>query len=261
MCIRDSLDSLHAKVIRGDNGAIVGSANFSSNGLGLEGAESRHWQEAGVFTDDAAQVQSINAWYKGIWNTAVKIDEKALVAAEQDWLSRRYERPVSKSGKRFINASSEALKDRPICFAVYWENETEVTEAALAEVQEKFNLSEPQLRQAFDCFEDWPDGQENSLPIDATIIVVYYKNGRSIKVQNAWKRNPTLDSPRVTMLQREEKIAGWSFSTADQQKLAKSLKPWLEALAEEDAYAEGALCRPLNEFLAWQDNEYLRGLG
>ena len=73
-----SLENLHAKVIRGNSGAVIGSANFSSNGLGLEGSESRHWLEAGVFTDEATQIQSIDAWYKEVWDKAFEIDEMAL---------------------------------------------------------------------------------------------------------------------------------------------------------------------------------------
>ncbi|WPN30449.1 phospholipase D family protein [Pseudomonas sp. P5_109] len=253
-----NLENLHAKVIRGNNGAIVGSANFSSNGLGLEGSESRHWLEAGVFTDEVTQIQSIDAWYEEVWDKAFEIDEKALCAAEKDWQARRNERPAHKGDIRFINAPSEALKDRHIYLAVYWENSTEVADAALAEVQETFKLTEQQRRQAFDCFEDWPDGQENSLPIDRTIIVVYYGSSGAIKVQNAWRRIPRLDKPRVKMLQRENTVADWSFSSTDQKEFAKRLRPWLEALDKEDAYSEGALCRPLNDFLAWQRHNDLR---
>lgn len=127
-----------------------------------------------------------------------------------------------------------------------------------AEVQETFKLTEQQRRQAFDCFEDWPDRQENNLPIDRTIIVVYFGSRGVIKVQNAWRRIPSLDKPRVTMLQRENTFADWSFSSTDQKEFAHLLRPWLEALDKENAYSEGALCRPLNDFLAWQIHSGLR---
>jgi hypothetical protein len=41
-------DTLHAKVYIGDQSAVVTSANNSTNGLGVEGALTKGWIEAGV---------------------------------------------------------------------------------------------------------------------------------------------------------------------------------------------------------------------
>ncbi|MFZ3184307.1 MAG: phospholipase D family protein, partial [Pseudomonas sp.] len=49
-----NLDRLHAKVMIGDQQAIIGSANCSANGLNFEGEELAGWHEAGyrVSTQD-----------------------------------------------------------------------------------------------------------------------------------------------------------------------------------------------------------------
>src|SRR5262245_45086497 len=49
-------DRLHAKVMVSDNGAVIGSANLSCNGLNLEGEEVEGWEEAGFFTREAEHI-------------------------------------------------------------------------------------------------------------------------------------------------------------------------------------------------------------
>ena len=50
------LNDLHAKVISGENKAIVGSANFSCNGLNLEESEQTGWEEAGIDPEITAKI-------------------------------------------------------------------------------------------------------------------------------------------------------------------------------------------------------------
>lgn len=224
--------------------------------VGLVGCESRDWLGACAFTDEATQSQRIDVWYKEVWDKAFEIDEMALFAAEKEWQARRHDQPTSKGNIRFINAPSEELKDRHICLAVYWENTTEVADAALAEVQQKFKLTEQQRRQAFNCFEDWPDWQENSLSIDGTIIILYYGNGGAVRVQNAWRRIPSLDKPKIKMLQRENAVSDWSFSSTV-QKSSQSIFVLGWKVLKKKMPTRMVHCVALNDFLGWRRNNDL----
>lgn len=62
-------DRLHAKVLVGPGQAIIGSANISANGLGLEGSEMAHWIEAGVHTTAANEVAGAQTWFNQLWNS------------------------------------------------------------------------------------------------------------------------------------------------------------------------------------------------
>lgn len=51
-------DRLHAKVILSQSSMLIGSANLSSNGINLEGEEINGWEEAGILSQDAAQISA-----------------------------------------------------------------------------------------------------------------------------------------------------------------------------------------------------------
>lgn len=83
------LNTLHAKVVVTEAGAIVSSANLSANGLGLEGVGSLAWQEAGLFVEPGTtDYEQITRWFSQIWSQSRVIYETDLVQAEQAWAHR-----------------------------------------------------------------------------------------------------------------------------------------------------------------------------
>lgn len=83
------IDTLHAKVFVAETGAIVSSANLSTNGLGLEGVDSHGWLEAGVLVPaDSSDYVQISGWFSDIWAQARWISESDLALAEQAWQRR-----------------------------------------------------------------------------------------------------------------------------------------------------------------------------
>lgn len=83
------LDTLHAKVVITDGGALISSANVSTNGLALEGNDSRTWQEAGVLVPSAALVRmNIVEWFQRLWEQGRRIDEYDLERASLAWAQR-----------------------------------------------------------------------------------------------------------------------------------------------------------------------------
>lgn len=83
------LDTLHAKVMTADGGAVVSSANFSTNGLGLEGPGTSAWLEAGVFIFPLSPMfQGITDWFSQLWGQSQPIAESDLIEAEAAWAKR-----------------------------------------------------------------------------------------------------------------------------------------------------------------------------
>lgn len=81
-------DTLHAKVYIGSKHAVVTSANASSNGLGFEGLEVAKWVEAGIRTDDIAE---ISKWFEDLWDgdDAREVSDPDLEAAKVLWWRRQ----------------------------------------------------------------------------------------------------------------------------------------------------------------------------
>lgn len=78
------LAELHAKVVLAHKQAIVGSANFSADGLGLNGSEHRGWLEAAAVIDATA----VEHWFETHWRRAGEVSDDVLALAEQAWANR-----------------------------------------------------------------------------------------------------------------------------------------------------------------------------
>ena len=88
-CVVLKLQGLHAKVVIGTSGAVVSSANMSTNGLGAEGADASGSIEAGYFVS-ARHVdhEKIVAWFEEVWAVANEITEFDLVTAQHKYNTR-----------------------------------------------------------------------------------------------------------------------------------------------------------------------------
>lgn len=85
-CVTLKLSGLHAKVVIGAEGAVVSSANMSTNGLGAEGAASSGTIEAGYFVSPSTpDYQRMTAWFDRQWMQATPITERDLAVAEARW--------------------------------------------------------------------------------------------------------------------------------------------------------------------------------
>lgn len=90
---------LHAKVYISDRGAVVGSANASSNGIGFDAAPGL--LEAGVLLDPADDgFDEASAWFEVLWKRSRKVGKEALALA-----TKRF-RPSGLQGSRPIRVGS-----------------------------------------------------------------------------------------------------------------------------------------------------------
>jgi hypothetical protein len=91
--------SLHAKVYISDRGAIVGSANASQNGVGLDGPPSLIESGVLVSPDNDTFGQAV-IWFETQWKASKKVDTSAL-----DLATKRF-RPGRTPGSRTVRLGS-----------------------------------------------------------------------------------------------------------------------------------------------------------
>jgi HKD family nuclease len=100
---------LHAKAYITSNEALIGSANASTNGLGLEGSEATRWHELGLLTNDQAAVDEAKSWFDKTWKGGEPVTNDILKQAEIDWKLRQKARP--KPSVKLSNILDAALKN------------------------------------------------------------------------------------------------------------------------------------------------------
>lgn len=154
------LDTLHAKVIAADGGAVVSSANFSSNGLGLEGPGTFAWLEAGVFVPRSSpMLQGIADWFSQLWAQSQPVGEADLVDAEEAWATR-------------IIAAGQLERDAPA------EGETEEQNGADAEAAQQPGGCDSKLELQTVHFEGRIKPHQRDLRSAAAIIALNGQDGR-----------------------------------------------------------------------------------
>src|SRR5262249_3594747 len=65
-----------------ESGAIITSANASTNGLDVDGAAVAAWEEAGYFM---AQVDPIRDWFERLWRRSRPVADADLERAKAAW--------------------------------------------------------------------------------------------------------------------------------------------------------------------------------
>lgn len=178
---------LHAKVLMTDTAVIVGSANFSTNGLHYEGNELDGWHEAGILTDEPNLVKQAGVWFERQWAASSEITFDDLEKAQKLWNWSRAHRTTGPC-KPFNELRKADLLDRPI-YLVLW------TEPASEEAQKEFNRAKKKdwkdavLRiSGLSFYECWDE-----LPTDAYLIDAHVGPRGGLTFGPVYKRVPRLD--------------------------------------------------------------------
>lgn len=90
-----SIENLHAKVYCTDKKLILGSSNFSANGLSLEGDETNKLIEANLLVEDPITVNQVQNWFNNLWKGAKKVNESYCRKYLSKWSKNR-----NRGGKR-----------------------------------------------------------------------------------------------------------------------------------------------------------------
>jgi hypothetical protein len=141
----------------GTNLAIVGSANFSTNGLNIQEEEFDGWQEAGYGTDKADDLQGMREWFDGQWGRGVEITSDLLAQAQAVWAAR-FRNRISRSApnRSVLSMSYEEVKGRNIYVAFYLDEASSEAEKVFASLKQGYELDSPKPNGAeLGFFEDW----------------------------------------------------------------------------------------------------------
>ena len=181
-------DRLHAKVVVGSKRALVGSANFSSNGLNLEGAELSGWQEAGLLTSDPLQIGNIRKWFDALWEESREIKDSDLAEARLKWEQRRTARPKhshpSSSGFSLGSLQRSELADRRVFVAIYGDWLSDEAKGAYRTYEKQ--LTDQRTTKSVKLptiYENWPE-----LPKEAQLLDIYYGPRGALRCYGAFTR-------------------------------------------------------------------------
>lgn len=254
------MNDLHAKVIVGEKHAIVGSANFSTNGLNFENDENAGWQEAGLITSEVSQVNAAQVWFEKIWNDSRPIENYDLELAQLNWDLRRTNRHPTGLTSSLLSKPLPAIKDVHIYLAIWRTHADDEATKTFEPVKNEIQQSESPRYSSdqISFFDQWDD-----LPKKAFLISVEYKPRGGLNIDGAWMRIPLFDKwygnegeenqKSIQIIGREKLVNGWIFNTQDEKSLKKRLKPYIQDLWSRNCMNDG-VCIPLYEFLLMEQS-------
>lgn len=235
ICLKQH-DRLHAKVVAGSKTAVVGSANFSSNGLNLEGEESEGWEEAGFVVENPAQIYNIKKWFQIMWDDdADEIGDQDIENAKEEWRKRRKSRittnPNAPDGFTLDCFTRAQLSDRSIYVVMHNMHDEKFSPEAQAEAQNSGVLIE-------NCYEGCPE-----LPRGAQFIDLHRGPLSGLEYIGVYTWIDEREFPykggaegHLTVCREENRIMGLRFRRKEGKRLVKNLRPhkkpiWDNALA------------------------------
>lgn len=259
------LDDLHAKLVLTEKQMVVGSANMSCNGLGLESSEVAGLRELGILSRDARLRDKAKAWFDQLWKSAKTIRQEDLDLAKKAWAKRRKARPsVGRKGSgSLLDLPAEALKDREIYFAVYRRGLSSSAKERLEIENKRLTNSDKPEHDKLDLYEGWG---ADELPKDpnAVIIPIYWGARGKIKVDRAQRPVPELEDSYVDDNGEKWRLdfaafvkdsrtldLPFSFTPADRKELQAPIGDWLKSMNDR-LEGDDAFCKSVYEFLRWR---------
>jgi len=210
-----SVYRLHAKAYITEHEALIGSANNSTNGLGLEGSEASRWHELGVLTEDKKTVDQAKSWFNALWRGAPLVSDQMLEQTTAEWKLRQKSRPLPKvSEKNYLQAALKhpaEMRDRNIYVVVTTMDTDSIADKEVEDLKE-LKGQEPLYWQY------WPE-----IPRDARLICFTNYLGDGFEIE----------SPPIVYAPPEPDICG-TLSLVSRVDSAPftvgQLKTWLPAL-------------------------------
>ena len=234
-------DRLHAKVVVGNRQSLVGSANVSTNGLGLGAPNVAHWFEAGILTSDEAVVGSARKWFDELWqSTSVRVVEKEdIEAAIKIWeqSQRGRQLPGDPQDEFDLRSFSVAnLEGMPAYALLYRDAASEEAESVASD----FKKAQPESVSSLDwwSFEGWLDNLSDEKGVD-NLSIRYARNGRVIVdgvCRMIGHRLPVIyedksrGSGHIDIALPQEQLLSRPFGKDGRKRMAEQLHPFGRAI-------------------------------
>lgn len=220
-------NDLHAKVVIGSAGAVVGSANFSERALGILMADMGGWIEAAVFLqpENGTYADAV-VWFDKLWQTARQISSSDIDRAKGNWLAR---------GGVALEAISEHAQDNSLVV----ESVPELYDEDVFELQPLSKKSRNKTRMASDelvrlYFQAFPDEIQNNATIKvpahaANLIWVLSGREMSTNIEGvpAFKI-PSMVIERSKALGTYDKVQAFVVSLASNRRAKPAVRFWAQ---------------------------------
>ena len=244
-------DNLHAKVVIGSDRVLIGSANLSANGLGLEGRESAFWLEAAIHTTNEAEVASARLWFNDLWgsHSVRAITARDLEHAKAAWEKSRATRPnlIKNRGFNILDYSQDDLADRPAYLLIHRSPVTAEAEAQAEQAQAE-NQGD-QAAASWGFIEAWPSVLDTTGSVD--YLIALWDDSGAVQIDAV---NRTFTERRSFPYSNAEDGIGWidltlprhrlfdrAFGEAEQETLTQQLERCMDdvwAVGEGNEWAK-----------------------
>lgn len=224
---------LHAKVYITEDTLIVGSANLSTNGIGLED-EAAGWLEASIVTHHQKLIVEAQEWFISLWGSddeTEKITSAMLAEARKLFEAARKRRP-------FVGMGLEVLRDRDYHCVIYKNDQCSPGAHQLMNQ----NVGADWQKRGYGIYEEW--GAD--LPI-GFLIDHHLKDGK-LRYAGIWRHDGYRLESEETDVQIAMKIKNPCFAA---KELTRALSDNLDKLwPDHDHQSEGGVVIPINDVLA-----------
>lgn len=247
------LDDLHAKVVLGTDKALVGSANFSTNGLQLEDSEAGGWSEAGLLTSSATDLRAIGQWFDAEWDRARPVEAADLERSLIAWEIRRANRPELRRARTITDLKPAEVKDRQFYVIIWSEKPSEgasaIYEQVVSQATEKAHF-EQSLLGKLDFYEGWPE-----MPKEGVFLSFKSHLNGGYRCDGVWRRMAELDvGPGEThkglqIVMMRDEMLGFHITGKVRKELEKKLGPVLDDLWRDFQCSNGGGIIPLDKVL------------
>lgn len=182
-----SIKNLHAKVYCTDKKLILGSSNFSANGLSLEGDETNKLIEANLLVDDTEIVNQTKNWFNNLWRNAREVNISYCEKYKSKWIENRKRSGIPRKENDFFKTYENGeYNDQKICIVI--------DTIGFTKEEEKEGNKEAKAAMKGDLFYE---GKELSywngyddVPRDAYIISYFYDDKGKLDYYGIWEVLP-----------------------------------------------------------------------
>ena len=220
--------TLHAKVYISNDTLIVGSANLSTNGIGLED-EAAQWLEASIVSKNHKLIAEAQKWFDALWHEAENVTPEMLDKAKSLFHDTRNNRPYS-------DLNLHALRDRDYYCVIYKDNQL----SAAADELMSQNIGNNWGNRGYGVYEKWGE----SLP-KGTLIDYHLKKGK-LRYTGTWKYDGYSFESNKTDVQVAKSIKKRGFT---QKTLTQALENHLDRLWPNHQTEEAKVIR-INDVLS-----------
>lgn len=237
-----ALASLHAKVYLGPTSAVLGSANASADGLGLN-KDGSGWNEACTLIDGPDEISQLTAWFDSLWENAADL---SIPVIAQILLEQADRAPPALRVDPLDLLS--AVKENPKAFAMKslfisldYEPYSRKVERKVAQLQEE-------LGSGIDAWENW-----TKMPPAAEILSFYYDlPSDKISFEGIYQspKDPagSMDPKTNGIFVTQARRALGTYGIGDERAWCRAVKRWQRAVFVNGKAKDDDLLLSLSEF-------------